>query len=738
MRAWAPASISANQVKTRGLRWHLFQVLLLGILPVGVFAAVLLFLNWRAQEEQRRLIQIETTRVLAAAVDNAIDSTVQRASILARLWAARLDDPRQIYTHVQTALSGNPDWHNVLGFAAGGELVFRSDVAFGERQAGARLRPYAMQALELNRPMVSEVFTSSVRKEKVVGVAVPVSAGAEPTHVLIVGLRLDWFDEMLRGHSLPAGAIVGIFDHQLKFVARSHDGDERRGADPAPGLREDMLARSEGIGRYPSLDRTSVYTTWARTRHHWAVGFATPAEPIDGALAQHLWMLGGMLVAVIAAGLAFAVIKGRRITSSLSALESRAAALAVGEAGPPTRRAAVTEVDRVMRALESASALLDEARRERDSLLQTEQKARAAAEAANRAKDEFLAMLGHELRNPLAAISNSASVLGFAQRTPQQVDFAAAVIQRQVGQLKRLIDDLLDVGRVMTGKIRLQREPLELEAEVRQVVATVQASGMLDRHTVEVQGEPVWVDGDRARLEQVLTNLLVNAAAYTPSARTIRVSVAREHADAVLRVSDEGMGIATHELERIFDLFYQAGGAEKRQGGLGIGLTLVRRLVELHGGRIEAQSEGLGRGATFRVSLPLTDAVATPKLAHSQAASDSRTVLLVEDNADERESLRLALEVRGHRVLKAGDAGEALRQLRVRQPAVAVIDIGLPGMDGYGLAQRIRAEYNGRIALVALTGYGAEQDVRRAKEAGFEIHLTKPVDPAELAALISR
>ena len=713
-------------------------MLLLGILPVGIFAAALLFLNWQAQEEQRRLIQLETTRVLAAAVDNAIESTVQRASILARLWAARPDDHRQIFEHVRTSLSGNPDWDNVLGFTAAGELVFRSDVPFGKRPRGAHLRPYAVEALERNKPAVSEVFTSTVRKKKVVGVAVPVSSGAKPTHVLIVGLQLDWFDEMLRGHGLPPGAIVGIFDSQLKFVARSHDGDERRGADPAPGLREDMLARSEGIGRYPSLDRTSVYTTWTRTRHNWFVGFATPAEPIDGALARHLWMLGGMLVAVIAAGLAFAVIKSRRITSSLSSLESRAAALTVGETTQPTEPAAVTEVDRVMRALERASALLDDARRERDSLLDTEQKARAAAEAANRAKDEFLAMLGHELRNPLAAISNSASVLGFAHRTPQQVDFAAAVIQRQVGQLKRLIDDLLDVGRVMTGKIRLQRELLELESEVRQVVATVQTGGLLQNHKVELQGEPVWVNGDRARLEQVLTNLLVNAAAYTPGARTIRVSLAREDADAVLRVTDEGIGIAAQDLERIFDLFYQAGGAAKRQGGLGIGLTLVRRLVDLHGGRVEAQSDGPGRGAAFTVRLPAVDAVTAPKVGDEQATSNSRTVLLVEDNADERESLRVALEVRGHRVLKAGDAGEALRQLRVEQPAVAVIDIGLPGMDGYGLAQRIRAEYNGRIALVALTGYGAEQDVRRAKEAGFEIHLTKPVDPTDLAALVSR
>jgi CheY-like chemotaxis protein/nitrogen-specific signal transduction histidine kinase len=397
----------------------------------------------------------------------------------------------------------------------------------------------------------------------------------------------------------------------------------------------------------------------------------------------------------------------------------------------------VTEVDRALRALERASALLDEARRERDTLLETEQKARAAAEAANRAKDEFIAMLGHELRNPLAAIASAASVLGSPQRTEAHVEFVTDVIQRQAGQLKRLIDDLLDVGRVMTGKIRLRREPLDLEALVRQVVGTAQAAGVLARHKVELDAGPAWVQGDRTRLEQILTNLLANAAAYTPASGRIGITLVRDAEEAVLCVTDQGIGIPEQDLARIFDLFYQGGGAGHRvSGGLGIGLTLVKRLAELHGGRVDAQSAGPGRGATFTVRLPATAATHKPA-AQEQRNAAGRTVLLVEDNADERESLRLALELRGHRVLKAGDAGEALRHLRLQAPAVAVIDIGLPGMDGYGLARRIRTEYNGRIALVALTGYGAEQDVRRAQEAGFEIHLTKPVDPADLAALVS-
>jgi CheY-like chemotaxis protein len=347
-------------------------------------------------------------------------------------------------------------------------------------------------------------------------------------------------------------------------------------------------------------------------------------------------------------------------------------------------------------------------------------------------------MLGHELRNPLAAISNSVNVLRSGGRTEEHVNFAADVIHRQTGQLKRLIDDLLDVGRVMTGKIRLQRQRLDLEPVVHQVVATLQTSRVLAGHKVEVQTQPAWVEGDQARIEQILTNLLTNAATHTAAARAIRVTLSATADEVVVRIADEGAGIAPEHMGRIFDLFYQAEGAgQGRAGGLGIGLTLVKRLVELHGGRVGAQSDGRGRGAVFTVTLPAIAPGARHE-ASPMAATDARTVLVVEDNPDALESLRLVLEIRGHRVLKAADAGEALRVLHDGRPAVAIIDIGLPGMDGYGLAREIRSRYDGRIALVALTGYGAEHDVRRALDAGFEVHLTKPVDPAELDSLLAR
>jgi CheY-like chemotaxis protein/anti-sigma regulatory factor (Ser/Thr protein kinase) len=246
------------------------------------------------------------------------------------------------------------------------------------------------------------------------------------------------------------------------------------------------------------------------------------------------------------------------------------------------------------------------------------------------------------------------------------------------------------------------------------------------------------VSGDQTRIEQIVSNLLVNAATYSPPGHAIRVALTGENGDAVLQVSDEGIGIAAANQPRIFDLFYQVEPSGSRaHGGLGIGLTLVKRLVELHGGSVSVASAGEGRGATFTVRLPALAAGAGSASAEP-GAIEPRTVLIVEDNDDERESLRLALEQHGHRVLHAGDARSALAEIRSGRPSVALIDIGLPGMDGYALARAIRSQHDGTLALVALTGYGAPADVDRAREAGFALHLTKPVEANQLAAIVSR
>ncbi len=460
----------------------------------------------------------------------------------------------------------------------------------------------------------------------------------------------------------------------------------------------------------------------------------------DDAFPHDLMVFGLLWAIAAAAAIGYAVRKGRRIAAPLTALEARAGELAGGRRVGGLPEPGVEEVARAFDALEKASEVLEVTTHERDRSLAVEREARAAAEAMNRAKDQFLAMLGHELRNPLAAILNAALIVKTEQRTPEQLAFAAAVIERQSQHLKRLIDDLLDVGRVMSGKIRLERTLVDLAATVRQVAATLRASGRLAERQLEIQAEPAWVDGDSTRLEQVASNLIVNAATCTPPGGRIRVRVACEGGDTLLEVSDNGRGISREALPRLFDLFFQAdSAADRSSGGLGIGLTLVKRLVELHGGSVEASSEGRGKGATFTIRMP--EAVAqgdTPVSVAVVRPAAPCTVLIVEDNTDARESLRLLLELQGHRVHTAPDGLIGLELLKRHRPPVALVDIGLPGLDGYRFAMAARSELGEDLLLVAVTGYGARADERRAREAGFDVHLAKPVALCDLEAALAR
>jgi PAS domain S-box-containing protein len=372
-------------------------------------------------------------------------------------------------------------------------------------------------------------------------------------------------------------------------------------------------------------------------------------------------------------------------------------------------------------------------------LFARQEAARADADAANRAKDEFLAMLGHELRNPLGAISNAVHVLSRLGDSEARTMHARGVIERQVQHLGRLVDDLLDVSRVMTGKIILQLEPLDLADIVRRSLAALAGSEGGRHHSIAVEIMAAWVDVDPTRMEQVVTNLITNALKYTPPGGAIHVSVRAEAGRAVLSVRDTGVGIAPELLSRVFDLFVQGERAlDRTQGGLGIGLTLVRRLVELHGGTVEATSAGRGRGSTFTVRLPLASAPAlAPSSAPSSAPATGRRVLVVEDNDDSRAMLRELLGLLGHEVHEAADGATGVARALELAPDVTLVDIGLPGLDGYEVARRIRRDPAGRhLYLVALTGYGLPEDRERAVAAGYDVHLVKPIDPAKLHGIL--
>jgi PAS domain S-box-containing protein len=359
----------------------------------------------------------------------------------------------------------------------------------------------------------------------------------------------------------------------------------------------------------------------------------------------------------------------------------------------------------------------------------------------DRARDEFLAMLGHELRNPLATIQHAMTLLDRAlvgERERHVID----VVHRQTAMLSRLVDDLLDVSRLTSGNVRLAREPVELQALARRCVDALVHGRRGTGHDIHIEGEAVYVDGDRARLEQIVTNLLDNAVKHTPAGGRVTIETRRAGDDAVLVVRDTGAGIAPDLLPRVFDFFVQGPqGLDRAHGGLGLGLAVVKTLVGLHGGTVAAASAGPGRGSEFTIRVPTApapaEAAGTAPEAAGDAAPSRRRVLVVEDNADAREMLRILLESDGHAVQTAADGTEGLAALRAFRPDVALVDVGLPGIDGYTLARMAREDAETRaIRLVALTGYGQTEDRARALAAGFDRHVTKPVDPALLEQLV--
>jgi signal transduction histidine kinase/DNA-binding response OmpR family regulator len=363
-----------------------------------------------------------------------------------------------------------------------------------------------------------------------------------------------------------------------------------------------------------------------------------------------------------------------------------------------------------------------------------------------RRKDEFLAMLSHELRNPLAPIRNAAEVMRRIAPADAGIAWARDVVERQVTHLAQLVDDLLDVSRITQGKITLKKEQVELGKVVAHSIETARSLIEGKRHHLKVNlpSAPIWVHGDFARLAQIVGNLLANAAKYTPDGGRLELAASADRGEAVITVRDNGIGIDPQLLPHVFELFTQGERTlDRSQGGLGVGLTVVQRLVELHQGRVEATSDGVGKGSLFRVVMPCISEVgqregAPQETARRQTSVPGRRVLVVDDNIDAAESIAVFLRLEGHEVKTVTDGPQALACTKVFAPQVAVVDIGLPGMSGYDVARRMRQDgLPAPALLIALTGYGQKEDRTRSQEAGFHHHFVKPADPRAIQAVIA-
>jgi signal transduction histidine kinase len=724
------------------IRTHLQLLVAAALLPLLVFSAALTGFLWYQQREALELRYLERVRAMTLALDTEIDAAIRALQTLGRSPRLESDPLENSAKRMRRFLLAQPLWAAV----AVGDAEWKDVAGVARGQDGVIVTGMDPQLLERVRstglPAVSKLVRSPSGRYET-QIVVPMLKDGVLERLLQATVDQGAWLRFMSQYPIGPGATLTLLDQDGTIIARTLNNERWVGKLAGPELVRRSREMVEGAYRSTGLEGQSFVTSHARSvRWGWTVATGVPIEVIEDVLRGSTWALAGgaLLSGALAFALAFVV--GRRIERPITALGGAARSLAAGEAQPALARSSVKEVRSVERAFEESHARLLERQQALNAALAREQQARHEAEQANRAKDEFLAMLGHELRNPLNAIAGASGVLAHDGASAEHAARARDVIQRQVSSLRELVDELLDVARVTSGKIVLNRHPLDLGALVRGIVSVMGSAGRLGRHRVETQVDPVWVSGDETRLEQVVANLLDNAAKYTPAGGRIRVRVRPEGEDAVLEVEDSGVGIAPELLPRVFELFTQGERTlDRAQGGLGLGLALVRRLVELHGGGVTAHSGGVGHGARFVVRLPRVDAPAAEvsESAGASAAAGPLRVLVVEDNPDGRETLTMMLQLAGHTVVQAESGPEGVERAQREHPQVAIVDIGLPGFDGYEVARRLRADpTTATIRLVALTGYGQEDDRKAALNAGFDAFLVKPADLGALNDILAR
>jgi len=729
------------------LRTHYLLLAFSIVLPIALFCGIALKMLQDAQHDSAIGRIAESASLTAQVIDADIFRAQSVLGVLANSHALARNDLTAFYAEAKAASAGPGAW--IILYGTNGQQLVNTRRPLGDILP-MRPDPETVTAiLASGQGLVSNMRWGVAIKNNFVMVEAPITTADGRRYVIGQAYSPEFFAQAFSRRSLPESWRVAVLDREGTIIARSARGDEFVGKHVRPATLSALRAERSGILKHASGDGTEVYDAFTRSeRSGWSVMIGAPVAEINGAVLRGVSMISAGLFIALLAALTLAVFAGRHVVSFVA--QASAAAAALGQGGKLTAlpRSAIHELESLNDAIRDAGQRLAsemasraQAESERNELLVLEQAARARAEQQNAAKDEFLAMLGHELRNPLSAVAGAVDILDRgASMPPEAAARARDVLRRQTGHLRKMVDDLLEVNRALMGKLTLHPEPVDLADAVRRCIDTLQASGRTAGFTVQVDAQRTVVSADPARLLQVIDNILDNALKYSPSGGAIRVGVHQADGKAVLSVQDSGQGIPAELLPCVFDMFVQgAQSLQRAAGGLGIGLSLVRRLAELHGGSVAIASPGVGLGATVTVSLPLLadDAPVTDASAPAPAAR-RRRVMLVEDNADARDMMSMLLELHGCEVHAAASGPDGIALARRMQPELAFIDIGLPGMDGYAVARALKQDpASAVIELIALTGYGSESDRQRAQAAGFRHHFTKPIRLEDLQAALA-
>jgi signal transduction histidine kinase len=667
---------------TLSLRRLLVLLSGIGLLPLALLGLWSLHTASQHQQREQNRAMLDQARALSSAVDAELDGSIATLASLARAPSMGAGDLHAFYDIARNQVAAQPEWLAIILTDAAGKVLLRTTDPFGAAAARITEPESLRQLLAVQRPVVGHVVRGQNGKVAF-PMRVPIRDEAGRLYALTAVIEPDRILAVVKRQGVPEGSLISVIDAFGSIVARSKDHDERVAGPPGTSLAKLLRsAAPEGVGDTVDLEGHKMATAFTRvSRYGWTVAVSVPQRTVGAAALTGITLYGWGLAASLLACIVLASLLSARIARSFANLERAAAALGAGDKVEvaPSR---IREVALMGQALETAAAQHATHEAERSCLLASLEQALAASRDASLVKDEFLAVLGHELRNPLSPIVASLDLMDLRADGANLRE--RTIMRRQVNHLKRLVDDLLDVSRITSGKMQLELRPLNL-ADVVYHAATSRP----DRPVELTVPDMLWVQGDESRLAQVLNNLLSNAERFGKGAT--RVVLRAEGQTARLEVSDDGIGMGPELLARVFEPFYQAPQQVARiTGGLGLGLAIVRKIVELHGGRVWAHSDGPGTGSRFVVELP--------RVAHTAAAA-----------------LELCARYR---------------------PAVVILDIGLPDMDGYALAAAIRRT-GAAPRLVALTGYGQKADVERAADAGFDLHLTKPASLEDLERAVS-
>jgi len=720
------------------LRSKLLVLAAVGVVPMLVLSLVLGYFLIDHEKETIREAARARNHTFLTAVDAQMQGYLATLRALAVAESLEKGDLAAFEAQAGRVLeSQQPEWRNILLLDTSGQQLMNLRYPLRVKTNEGQIDKTGLeQVLKTRRPFIGNLNRGPVSNLPGIAVRMPVVQGNVLRYVLEFIVEPAALEKLMRAQKYPTSWATGLIDRNGLFIARLPTVPPN--AHASRDFWSAVQHSPQGWFHGKTLEGWDTYTDYKTSDSTgWTVGLAIPSAQINTAARRASVYMGlGTLLSLLLA-LACAYWLARYIAAPIAMLAT--AARRISREPNPEPLMAVKADPHVQEVFEVASALEDAAAsmREREMLQQREQNALLAADQA---KDEFLAMLGHELRNPLSSIVASAHVLRLSRPGAAAALQAHDVIDRQAQQMARLVEDLLDVSRLAMGKVTLQRERMDLAVLAERVLRTWRQTRRSRAARIQSDLTSVWILADRVRMEQILANLLDNAEKFSSGGQRIYVRVDAESGRAVLQVRDEGQGIAPAELPHIFKLFVQGPQSFHRpQGGLGLGLTLVQRLAEMHSGEVTVFSAGLGQGALFTVRLPVVEAPeGAPTAEISAVRSQGRRILLVEDNEDGRRMMETMLTLEGHTVRSASTGEAAVRIASEWQPDIALIDIGLPDIDGHEVARRLRAlALESSPKLVAISGFGQPGDLHNAYEAGFDLHLTKPVAPRFLHDVMS-